>query len=83
MLSRNVNNKKCPSKLEFFNEKKMRKIPMIFDEENYIEHQILTPSHYTNSQNSIILFKYVHLLAKIFLILYPSLEILTTHITIT
>ena len=56
---------------------------MIFDEENYIEHQILTPSHYTNSQNSIILFKYVHLLAKIFLILYPSLEILTTHITIT
>ena len=31
MLSKNVNNKKCVSKLVLFNEKKMRKIPMIFD----------------------------------------------------
>ena len=34
ILSRNVNNKKCASKFIFFNEKKMRKIPMIFDIEN-------------------------------------------------
>ena len=34
MLSKNVNNKKCAPKLIFFNEKKMRKIPMIFDFEN-------------------------------------------------
>ena len=30
----NVNNKKCAPKLVFFNEKKLRKIPMIFDIEN-------------------------------------------------
>ena len=34
MLSKNVNNKKCAHKLIFFNEKKMRKIPMIFDIDN-------------------------------------------------
>ena len=34
MLSKNVNNKKCAPKLVFFNEKKMRKVPMIFDIEN-------------------------------------------------
>ena len=34
MLSKNVNNKKCAPKLIFFNGKKMRKIPMIFDVEN-------------------------------------------------
>ena len=31
MLSKNVNNKKGAPKLIFFNEKKLRKIPMIFD----------------------------------------------------
>ena len=36
-LSKNVNNKKCAPKLVFFNEKKkMRKIPMIFDIENWL-----------------------------------------------
>ena len=34
ILSKNVNNKKCDPKLVFFDEKKMRKIRMIFDREN-------------------------------------------------
>ena len=34
MLLENVNNKKCDPKLIFFNEKILRKIPMIFDIEN-------------------------------------------------
>ena len=34
VLSKNANNKKCASKFVLFNEKKMRKIPMIFDIEN-------------------------------------------------
>jgi hypothetical protein len=34
MLSKNVNNKKYTPKLVFFNERKMRKIGMIFDVEN-------------------------------------------------
>ena len=34
MLSKNVNNKICAPKLIFFNEKKMRKIRIIFDVEN-------------------------------------------------
>ena len=34
MLSKNANNKKCAPTLIFFNEKKIRKIPMIFDIEN-------------------------------------------------
>jgi hypothetical protein len=34
MLSKNVNNTKCAPKLIFFNEKKMKKIPVIFDIEN-------------------------------------------------
>ena len=34
ILSKNVNNKKCAPKLVFFNEKKLRKIRMIFDLEN-------------------------------------------------
>ena len=42
---------------------KFRKIPTIFDIENL---KILTPPHYTNSQNSIISFRYVDNL-----ILYP------------
>ena len=29
ILSKNVNNKKCDPKLVFFNEKKLKKIPMI------------------------------------------------------
>jgi hypothetical protein len=37
MLSKNVNNKKFAPKLVFFNEKKLRNIPIIFD----IESQIL------------------------------------------
>ena len=36
MLSKNVNNKKCDPKLILFNEKKLRKIPMIFDIENWL-----------------------------------------------
>jgi hypothetical protein len=34
MISNIVNNKKYAPKLTFFNEKKMKKIPMIFDIEN-------------------------------------------------
>ena len=34
ILLKNVNNKKCASTFIFFNEKKLRKIPMIFDIEN-------------------------------------------------
>ena len=34
MLSKNVNNKKCDPKIVFFNNKKIRKIWMIFDVEN-------------------------------------------------
>ena len=34
ILSKNVKNKKCAPKLLLFNEKKMRKIRMIFDIEN-------------------------------------------------
>ena len=34
MLSKNIDNKKCAPKLIFFNEKKIRKIRIIFDVEN-------------------------------------------------
>ena len=34
MFLKNVNNKNCAPKFIFFNEKKIRKIPMIFDIEN-------------------------------------------------
>jgi hypothetical protein len=34
-LSKNVNNKKCAPKLIFFNEKKFRKIRIIFDSQNF------------------------------------------------
>ena len=36
MLSKNVNNKKCAPTLIFFNEKKLRKIQIIFDIENWL-----------------------------------------------
>ena len=42
----------------------------------------MTPTHYTNSQNSIISFGYVDFWTKIFPILYPPLENSTTRITI-
>ena len=35
-FSKNVNNKKCAPKLIFFNEKKLRKIQIIFDIENWL-----------------------------------------------
>jgi hypothetical protein len=60
MLSKNFNNKKCAPKFVFFNEKKIRKIPMIFDVENWpclkvkFWHFFDTSPHYTNLQNSII-----------------------------
>ena len=41
ILSKNDNNKKCASKLIFINEKKMRKIQIIFDIEIDFESQIL------------------------------------------
>ena len=34
ILSKNVNNKKCAPKLVFFDEKKLKKIQMIFNIEN-------------------------------------------------
>ena len=34
ILSKTVNNKKCTRKFVVFNEKKVRKIPMIFDVKN-------------------------------------------------
>ena len=41
MLSKIVNSKKYAPKLVFFNEKKLRKIPMIFDIKFDFESQIL------------------------------------------
>ena len=41
MLSKNFNNKKCAPKSVFFNEKKMRKIRMISDIENWLWSLIL------------------------------------------
>ena len=35
MLSKNANNKKCAPKFVFFNKKKIRKIRIIFDIENF------------------------------------------------
>ena len=34
VLSKNINNNKCAPKFVFFNEKKIRKLRMIFDVEN-------------------------------------------------
>ena len=36
MLWKNVNNKKCAAKFVFANEKKIRKIQMVFDVENWL-----------------------------------------------
>ena len=51
---------------------------MIFDIEKLIlkvkRWHFLTPPHYTDLQNSMVTFDYSWFLAKIFLILYPSLE---------
>ena len=58
LLSKNVNYKKSAPKFVFFNEKKMRKSPMIFGIENWVLKvkffHFLTPRPYANSQNSII-----------------------------
>ena len=43
---------------------------------------ILTTRHYDNSQNNIISFEDIYFWPKTFLILYPSVENSTTHITI-
>ena len=67
--------------------KKLRKIRTIFDIENWLWKlrgwvilHFLTPPHSPNSENSIISFEYVDSEAKIFLMLYPSLENSTTRI---
>ena len=87
ILSKNVNNKKCAPKLVFFNEKKIEK-----DYDDFWHWKLtfkveflhfLTPPPYTNSQNSMISLQYVDIYAKIFVILYTPLKILTTRITIT
>ena len=62
-------------------EKELRNILMIFDIESQIS-ALLLPTHYTNYENSIIFFEYVDSYAKIFLILYPTLQTSTTCITI-
>ena len=88
ILSKNVNNKKCATKLVFFNEKKMRKIRIV-DIENWLWKSnfgtfwqfAVNPK--LKTQNSIISFEYVDSFAKIFPILYPPLTNLTTCITIT
>ena len=84
MLSKNVSNNKCAPKLVFFNEQKIEK-----DSDDFWHRKLkvkvwhfLTPPHYTNYQNSIILFCYFNFQAKIFSILYPLLENSTTRITI-
>ena len=65
--------------------KKVRKIPLIFDIKIDFESQIwhfLTICHYVNSPNSIIPLRIcTDFWPKICLILYPSLENSTTHIT--
>ena len=53
-----LSSKKCAIRLILFNEEKMRKFPIIFDIECQIK-ALFDPSHYTNSQNSIISFGYV------------------------
>ena len=83
MLSKIVNNKKCAPKFVFFNDKKIRKIRIIFDLENSdfgtFWHLSITPIHKV---------QWFHLttvvfLSKTFLILYPSLENSTTGIAIS
>ena len=68
MLSKNVKNKKCAPKLVFFNEKKLEKDSHDFWYRkltlNVKFWHILTPTHYTNSQNLIVSFGYVDFLGK-------------------
>ena len=61
MLWKNVNNKKYAPKFIFFNEKKIRKIPMIFDIENWLwKSNFGTFWHFTQIlKNAIISFEYV------------------------
>ena len=60
VLSKNFNNQKCAHKLVFFDEKKMRKIPINFWHRkltlNVTFWQFFTPPHYSNSQNSMIFY---------------------------
>ena len=58
-LSKNFNNKKCATKLIFFNKKKLRKIRIIFGIENWLWKSrgwvilhFLTARHYVDSQNN-------------------------------
>ena len=53
---------------------------MIFDKEKSKILNTLTARHYANSPNLVISFDYSRLLAKTFLILYPSLENSTTEL---
>ena len=69
----------------FFNEKNQKKTDdswhkKLIDRDKFW--LFLTPPHYTNSQNSIISFRYVNLKKKIFLIFGPSLGNSTTRTTI-
>ena len=86
-ISNKVNNKKCAPKLIFFNEKKLRRIRIIF----YIENWLWKPNLGTFWQLAVnpklkilkISFGYVDSNAKTFLILYPPFEKSTTRIAIT
>ena len=88
MLSKNVNNKKCAPEFIFFNEKKIEKIQIIFDVENWLQKSNfdtfwqLPINPKLKIQNSIISFEYIDSLEKIFLTLYPPFENSTTRITI-
>ena len=58
---------KCAPKFIFFHEERFKKILIIFDMKIDFESQIsaiLTPPHYTNSQNSMIPFDYSWSLAQ-------------------
>ena len=85
ILSKNVNNKKYAVKLVFFNEKKMRKIQMIFD--IGFESQILalfdSSPLIQNSKFNNFVWGMLILRQKIFLILYPPIENFTARIAIT
>ena len=80
MLSKNVNNKKCAPKFIFFNEKKFRKIQMIFDIENWLwMWNFGTFWQLAINQNSIISFGYYILILSN---IVPPFENSTTHIAL-